>query len=130
MCLYINKKIKVKFTNGRIIAYKAFHKPYKALVSPYQGKKYKPGWCKSNSIKSTKYDKIVILGIHVHLTKESAENAEPLSIIVPVICYEKDFIAAGSSWYDKSLGRQNKNKEAVFTKVFLCKKDFLKAMDK
>lgn len=126
MCLYVDEKetrlIKRRFAAAKrrgknyIVCYKIVKFVDNKIYSPYYPKEYKPGWNKSNRriLKLTKNEKIYVnRGIHVMTSNSSIyvdiyEN----EIIIPVRCYEKDFISGGET------------KEAVFTKVFISRKDY------
>ena len=138
MCLRIDKELtkvalknKKIHTNQMIKVWKVLglsegSKPF--LISPYRvWFRWKPGWNKSSRISSkiASYEEfagLIDVGMHVFLDKKSATNFKnSLEKIVPVYAYKKDFIAAGKD------GLRN---EAVFTKVFLKKEDYDKAISK
>ena len=139
MCLYVSKSltksVKKRFKNGRMVCYKILKKSWGCLYSPYHNLYWNFG-----NINSDRYDKIIVNecvfnGIHVHSTVRSAEKFIKKNlyysyyIIVPVICKEKDFIAAGYS--DCPTLRNSHDtidNQAVFTKVYLRKKDYQKAL--
>jgi hypothetical protein len=133
MCLLIDEKetklIKRRFReakkNGKnyIVCYKMLENyKGKQLISPYRGKRYSPGWNKSNR-KSSEityleyFYKEINRGIHVYSTYNGAlETEEYGKELIPCLCYEKDFISGG------------KYKECVFTKVYILKKDYEKRL--
>lgn len=131
MCLPYNhentenfKKKKVK----SIMCYKLLEKRKQKnkfiLVSPiYYTKRWLPGECRSNrrskSVSNSEIRYGVDKGIHVYLTKRAAENNKSSwEVLVKVTCYLKDFIACSNSDYN----------EAVFTKVYLSKEEYDKAV--
>lgn len=127
MCLYVDKKetrlIKRRFAAAKrkgkdyIICYKIL-KIYwnKKIYSPFYPKEYKPGWNKSNrkSPKLTRNEKLYVnRGIHVMTSKSDKYiDIDEDEILIPILCYEKDFVSGGEP------------KEAVFTKIFITRKDY------
>ena len=126
MCLYVNEKetrlIKRRFAAAKrrdknyIVCYKIVQIRNKKIYSPFYPKEYKPGWNKSNrkTPKLTKNEKLYVnKGIHV-MTSNSFKylDIDEDEITIPVRCYEKDFISGGET------------KEAVFTKIFITRKDY------
>jgi len=132
MCLYAKKssterfRAKMKKNRGRIICWKSlnFNSSYKELTSKLYYKIWTNGWNKSD--RKTKEwtdvgdyqgrsDTEINHGIHVY--RSGIWKKYPYSVMVPVVCYEKDLVAADRN-------------EAVFMKVYLRKKDYQKAISK
>jgi hypothetical protein len=139
MCLVISDKdtkfVLRKFEeakkNGQnyIICYKAlnyYSDNTNKLYSPYRYTKYNNGWNESSRFNTKILDaerktEAIDLGIHVFTTLKEARKEFCKDQIIPVRCYKSNFVSGG-------IGR-----EAVFTKVFLLKKDvekFIKNYDK
>lgn len=127
MCLYIDEKetrlIKRRFAAAKakgknyIVCYKILRINWnKKMYSPFYPKEYKPGWNKSNrkTPKLTRYEKLYInKGIHVMTSKsDKYVEVDEEEILIPVYCYKKDLISGGQ------------DKEAVFSKVFITRKDY------
>jgi len=98
------------------------------LYSPHHHKKYSAGWIKSNrkSHKITEQEELyqsIDRGIHTYRTLRRAKielsywdnGNDDEYIIMPVKCDKKDFVAVGHG-------------EAVFTKVFIRKADYLRVI--
>ena len=150
MCLDYDEKLTEKGLKGKKVHSNGMIKAWKFLSSwchslnlnsPYAqmyipgGYKYKPGWNKSNrnSVKITDQEKrtmSVHKGIHVFLSRETARNevrfcnrfadcSYKTYKNVPVKVYEKELV---------SVGHFESKKAAVFTKVFLKKDDYDKAL--
>lgn len=130
MCLVISDKdtkfVLKKFEEAKkkgqnyIICYKGldyYPSDINKLCSPYRHKIYKPGFNLSSRQNRTSLSKIEITsrsidsGIHVYTTLKEAQKEFCKDQIIPVRCYKSNFVSGG-------IGR-----EAVFTKVFLLKKD-------
>lgn len=125
MCLYVDKnetkRIKRRFAAAKkrglnyIICYKELCLNSRIqLKAPFYKKIYKPGWNKSNrkyktlsAIESSFNE--VNKGIHVYLNPNKLYATGKL---IKCRCYEKDLVAGGE------------DKEAVFMKVFITKKDY------
>ena len=135
MCLIINnektkeieKKLKKK---GKLVMYKVVKKVENQLIPMFYGLRrfyFRPGWVRSNRLSTCltpdEYDfETVHEGIHVYHGKKHAtfvrdfhnNDAEYAGclILLPVIVYQEDFLAAG----EKS--------DAVFHKVYLPPADY------
>lgn len=131
MCLEIKSidpnKLNKKFKNGKVILYKAvkINRPWKNpyLTTPFQDVKIKAGFFRAKYPCPQKYMKfrtaITSGAIHVYTNQKYALNmvdTEYSEVIIPVICYQKDFLAVG------------KYSDACFTKIFIRKKDYEKAL--
>lgn len=136
MCLDITKTTtnrirKVLDTFGKFTAYKVVYiNTDGAAASRYRSEfRWKAGWNYSNrtSTKINQFeDRCVNRGIHVYLTAKQAERSERLKDykylgLIPVTCYKKDFVAGGNYCGYGS---------AVFTKVWVARKDLDKAIAK
>lgn len=127
MCLDIYsikvKDLNKKFKNNKVIYYKVVYKHFMSnyLSTPFQGTTINSGYfiadpvtdkrilCRSSYISSG--------AIHVYTTKKIAlKEADFNDVVIPVICNKKDFIAIGQDG------------DACFTKVFIRKKDYEKAL--
>jgi hypothetical protein len=92
------------------------------LIAPWRETHYDSGWNISDreSKTLTKFEKAsheIHHGLHVFTNKPSAiKFAHTWEVVVPVVVYKKDFLAAGKSY------------DAVFTKIFIKKKDFNEAL--
>lgn len=117
MCLYIRENLKnhkytykmKKFWKLLEIDYIGGSENTLELQSPYYQHIWKPGWNKADSVKKIAYH--VDNGIHVYNKRKNSYYF----ITVPVYANGKDLVAYGY------------NDEAVFSKVFLYKEDYLKA---
>ena len=131
MCLVISdedtKFVLKKFQKAKkrgqnyIICYKAlyYRNDINKLYSPYRSTKYNNGWNESSRFNTKILDverktEAIDRGIHVYTTLKEARKEFCKDLIIPVRCYKSNFVSGG-------IGR-----EAVFTKVFLLKKDIEK----
>ena len=139
MCLSIDKELTEKgitgkqvHSNGMVKVWKILRSFNNILVSPVKSYyTWKTEWNKSNRLdQELTYDEknqlTINYGIHVFLTRKETREWARLEwprldglnyVIVPVYVYKKDLVA------------RNK-REAVFTKVFLKKEDYQKAIKK
>jgi len=138
MCLSANEdnplegKYPLKFDDkGYVTCWKVYEKECKRLISPYiRSNTACYGWIVSNRKKQKAGTEIADInwtqhidinrGIHVYISRRaiySMFRAECYRI-VPVRCHKSQLVAVG-----KSLS------QAVFMKVFLSKKDYVKAID-
>jgi hypothetical protein len=136
MCCYVDKKRTrrvrrtFKDNGGRTIMWKVLKlshvnpvsgKLEKSLMSPYRDSVYTFGWNKSNRYGYTEHQSgdDVYRGIHVYTNKTKALDAcfYKWWLVVPVIVYSTDFVAAGDDY------------DAVFDKVFLDPVDYDEAME-
>ena len=126
MCLKVDKNLKLDFQPSedgrqRIVAYKVVLTLSNKITSPLYSFTWKEGWNYSSrwhkEVSDIELVDRIDQGFHVYLTKEDAIMAKDSwlaynysydSQIIPVCCYENDFVAAG---YDRGF------KSAVFTKV-------------
>lgn len=120
MCLIVSpkhtKKNKTQLQKYKYMTY--YKKINRFLKSPVYSHAWVPGYNKSDVLtKDIMYSNTVYKGIHVYTTKAEARisRRDYGGIIIPVRCYYGDFIAASDE------------NTAVFTKVFLYKKDYLQA---
>lgn len=123
MCMPIYPKMMLQ---DRRVCYKTVRRSYGEkgwLTSPIYKKRWHVGLNKSNR-KSTRLSKIeqhvrsVYAGIHVYWDyRTAAESAKwnSQTRVLPVVCYKRDLVARGSD-------------RAVFTKVWVLKKDYDKAV--
>ena len=120
MCLNVvlrNPK-SLRFKNGRITLYKIVknNNPY-YLTTPYKRCKLVTGYNYARGIISS--GGVIGSGaIHVFTNKKNAlYNALTYrnQVVIPVICYKKDFIAKGN------------NVDACFTRIFITKKVYEQA---
>lgn len=121
MCIENNKKLLTVVRNKKkpIYCYKVVSP--KGLSTSY-AKKYKPGWNKSNLRNNKPLDDEVLThkGIYVFSTYDEAEHYKAYSDerILRVRVYPKDIIAVGLIDFSATI---------VATKVFVYKKDYIKA---
>lgn len=91
------------------------------LYSPYWEKEYKPGYNNSNRPLKARligYDRDINNGIHVFTTKQAAEEYADLynyKIVVELTANLEDLVAVSEEG------------QAVFTRVYLTKKEFARA---
>lgn len=129
MCLEIRSKnsdrLNKKFKNGRVILYKVVNRIDKVLYTPFQSFLVGSGFLEAirplTKDDVSKMSTIFSGSIHVHTNKKSAlasvnDCLDGIELVIPVICYKKDFLAVGH------------NEDACFTKVFIRKKDYEKAL--
>lgn len=129
MCLEITNtdpnKLNKKFKKGKITFYKCIrvHSVTNRIYTQFQNTKVKPGFLKAKpklniaSVESSAY--IEHGAIHVYTNKKYAldqANFMRGEVIIPVVCYKKDFIAQGY------------NNDACFSKIFISEKDYNKAL--
>lgn len=135
---------------GYVIGYKVLRRYLGSLESIYKiWYGWKPGWNKASdkkrqffitqanrfgmkNNKSVKYSNVrkytpIYEGIHICTNKKAAQSilndfSPYYTIIVPVKCYKNDFISSGY------FNDRTDSPSAVFTKVFLTKKDYEKAL--
>lgn len=137
MCLWYSKRMTERLKNSgqkSIVAWKVlrrtslevFGEPDKAiLLSLYMAEEYLPGWKHSNRPRTgdpLDSGRAIHRGIHVFLSEAAARieaNGHP---VVPVRCYLRDMVAAGT--WDDSGGPHC----AVFYKVFVARKDYDQAL--
>lgn len=132
MCLYIRtqdiKDSRLKFKNDKVICYKVLKKTKTYLQSPIQNAQYKAGWKKARGkvdIRDDLSGNLLLYGgaIHVYRSYKKAKCKQrgylrvKRYVVIPVICYKKDFIAVGQ------------HGEAAFKKVFVRPSDFKEAMN-
>lgn len=124
MCLDIYSRsetdLNKKFKNNKVTFYKVLVYDEGGLITPFQKTIVKPGFFEAlNPLNknSLPYCSVTSGAIHVYTNKKMAlDNACSYEIVIPVICHKKDFLAMGT------LG------DACFTKVFIRKKDYEKAL--
>lgn len=129
MCLFYHKanttKIKNRFKNNKTLTmYKVVSKSSydKTIQSIHYGHSWTPGYNISDSYKHNVFRNYVNMdsinhGIHVYTNAWRTKKwRDSCAVIIPVVVRLKDLIGVGT------------NQDAVFTKVFLRKKDYLKAL--
>lgn len=137
MCLYLDKKRTADWKRrkkGTFEVYKVLQCFNKELMAPYQYTTYKPGYIKSNRLNKKLTERElsthnIYEGIHVCIDLDTAQSIQNLRknthpnknyVIVKLKVDMKDFVAINQY--------SNKNQEMVFTKVFLSKSEYNKAI--
>lgn len=126
MCLY-NSKVavenfikKCKIRNKKYVwMYKNFDCKNNVLIGMHRTNyKYKPGWNKSNSKRTSPYYETRDISLGIHVTKGLIYYSDCVSIKVK--CYLKDLIGVSDDY-----GRY---RELVFSKIWIPKKSYDKAV--
>lgn len=147
MCLRVDKEFSDKWLakqkaagRTKVVCWKILRRiartnPRVKLTSVvFDHSRWVPGWKRSGRRgKPRRPTHVVDRAIHVYLDKPPAPRC-PLRTsrrIVPVTCYVKDFIAAAEYGDASKNGDWRSSRdinEAAFTKVFLAKEDYKKAL--
>lgn len=126
MCLY-NSKVavenfikKCKIRNKKYVwMYKNFNCENNVLIGMYRKNyKYKPGWNKSNSKRTSPYYETRDISLGIHVCKEFIPYSNHANIKVK--CYLKDLIGVSSIF--------GSYQELVFSKIWIPKKSYDKAV--
>ncbi len=128
MCLYVTseklKRLRSKVVDGKITCYKLVEIANdKKLQTPYRKTIVKPGYLKAegNLDKCKSWTGLQIYGgaIHVYTNaKQMRGLCYDGRVVMKVMCYAKDLIAEGL------------HGQAAFTKIFIPKSEYVKAIKK